>query len=63
VQTIKVMDIPRIHPSGVTLTNSKTSVTISWNEISSDFDIGYSPITSYNIYQDSSIIPIKVTTG
>jgi len=57
------MDIPQIHPSGVTLTNTKNTVTVYWNEITNDQDMGFSPITNYNIYVDSSTTPIEVSVG
>lgn len=48
------MDKPRINPTGVVLTNDWDSVTLWWNELSNDDDMGYSRITFYNIYMNNS---------
>lgn len=61
------MDIPQIHPSGVVISNTKNTVTLKWNEITNDQDMGFSPITNYNIYVDSGSgfvdPPIEVSVG
>lgn len=61
--TILTQGSPQVNPSGVVLSVTTTSVTISWNNVSSSSDQGYSAITQYNIYQkNGATYPATPTT-
>ena len=48
--TIFAQTAPTVHPSNVALTSTSTTVSVTFDDITTASERGYSPITQYHIY-------------
>lgn len=60
--SVRTKVAPTVAPSGLAGTATKDSITLTWSQITSNTDTGYSAITTYRVYNSTSGSDVLVGT-